>query len=112
MQSEYLIDACDEAQRGNITPCSTPRAMLNGSDNMLSPLGCLMRMVPVAAAKAAWMMRLTLTLTPASARALSSNEGNNYVSSFTEHHSDKSLHPPSGVATRVGLMGGFQKSQM
>ena len=54
-----------------ISPCNTPRSMLNGSDNMLSPLGCLMRTTPVAAAKIAWMMRLTLTLTPASARALS-----------------------------------------
>ena len=23
-----------------ISPCNTPRSMLNGSDNMLSPLGC------------------------------------------------------------------------
>ena len=36
-----------------ISPCNTPRSMLNGSDNMLSPLGCLMRTTPVAAAKIA-----------------------------------------------------------
>ena len=55
----------------NISPCNTPRSMLNGYDNTFSPLGCLMRTTPVAAAKIAWIMRLTLTLIPASARALS-----------------------------------------
>ena len=52
----------------NISPCNTHRSMLNGSDNAFSPLGCLMRTTPVAAAKIAWIMRLTLTLIPASAR--------------------------------------------
>ena len=32
-----------------ISPCNTPRSMLNGSNNMLSPLGCLTRTTPVAA---------------------------------------------------------------
>ena len=55
----------------NISPCNTPRSMLNGSDNTFSPLGFLMRTTPVAAAKIAWTMRLTFTLILASARALS-----------------------------------------
>ena len=39
--------------------------------DILPTLGCLMRTTPVAAAKIVCMMRLTLALTPASARELS-----------------------------------------
>ena len=51
-----------------MSPCSTP-PMLNGSDITFTPLGSLTRTIPIAAAKMAWMMRLTFALTPASASA-------------------------------------------
>ena len=61
--------AMNEKAREKVSHWRTPRSMLNGSDVTFTPLGSLTRTIHVAAAKTAWMMRLTFALTPASTSA-------------------------------------------
>ena len=44
----------------NISPCSTPLVMSNGSESVIVPSGCLRRTTQVATAKIACTMRRTL----------------------------------------------------
>ena len=67
VRPEELVQASDERARGEYVSLEHSSFNVERLHITFTPLGSLTRTIPVAAANAAWMMRLTFALTPAPA---------------------------------------------